>query len=80
MVREIVRPENTRMTIDIPENYVGRRVEYIVFPLENDEMSSHKRKRSLKGALHAYADPAKRELEERAWSEHLKKKYQAKNP
>ena len=76
MVREIIRPDKSEMTIHIPDDYIGRRVEYIVFPLE-DEESTIQHKRSLKGALHKYADPAKREQEENAWIDHVKQSYRA---
>ena len=75
MVRDIIRPEDTKMTIDIPPHYVGRRIEYIVFPLDSEERPV-RRKRSLKGALKAYADPAKRKLEATAWQEHIQKTYE----
>jgi len=78
MIREIIKPENTNLTINIPEDYVGKRVEYIIFPLENetkDEDNNIKSISSLKGALQQYADPSKIELEDQAWKLHIQKKY-----
>ena len=78
MIREIVKPEDTNLTINIPEDYVGKKVEYIIFPLENDakdEDNNIKSISSLKGALQQYADPSKVELEDQAWKLHIQKKY-----
>jgi len=78
MIREIVKPKDTNLTINIPEDYVGKRIEYIVFPLENDtdsEDNNIKNISSLKGALHQYADPSKIELENQAWKLHVQKKF-----
>jgi hypothetical protein len=78
MIRKIVRAEDTNLTINIPENYVGKNIEYIIFPLENethhkeDELKSIS---SLKGILNKYADPSKVELEDQAWKLHVQKKY-----
>ena len=79
MIREIIRPEDTSITINIPKEYVGRKIEYIIFPLENEDLlhekTSQKNISSLKGALHKYADPSKIELEDEAWKLHVKEKY-----
>ena len=78
MIREIIRPKDTNLTINIPEEYVGKRVEYIIFPLENDEKDKDnniKSISSLKGALQQYADPSRIELEDQAWKLHIQKKY-----
>jgi hypothetical protein len=34
MVRQIVVPEQTRLVIDLPEEYVGQSVEVLAFPLK----------------------------------------------
>jgi len=80
MIREIVRPKDRSITIDIPEDYVGRRVEYIIFPLEGDELTSYEKMTaksisSLRGALQKYADPSKIDLEDRSWELYIQKKY-----
>ena len=33
MIREIVKPKNSNLVINIPDEYIGQEVEYIVFPL-----------------------------------------------
>ena len=79
MIRKIIKPEDTNITINIPQNYVGKQIEYIIFPLESDENSTiesnNKSISSLKGILNKYADPSKIELEDKAWRVHIKKKY-----
>jgi len=39
MVRQIVVPENSRLLIDLPEEYVGRSIEVLAFPLNETENS-----------------------------------------
>jgi hypothetical protein len=78
MIREIVKPENTNLTINIPEDYIGKQVEYIVFPIDNDinyEKDEHHSISSLKGILNQYADPSKIKLENQAWKLHIQEKY-----
>lgn len=37
MVRQIVVPDTTRLQIDLPEDFVGRSVEVIAFPLNEPQ-------------------------------------------
>ena len=39
MLREIIRPQNNNFTINIPNNYIDREIEFIMFPLDNDEIT-----------------------------------------
>lgn len=73
MIREIVRPEKTDLTIKIPNEYVGKDIEYIIFPVENHKVSKEKKYDigSLGGSLNKYADPNKIKLEENAWELHV---------
>ena len=77
MIREIVKPEDTNLIINIPENYVGKEIEYIIFPLDNetDDEENFKSISSLKGIFNKYANPSKIELEDKAWKLHVQKKY-----
>lgn len=40
MVRQIVVPDTTRLQIDLPEDFVGKRVEVIAFELEEERPES----------------------------------------
>ena len=77
MIRKIIKPKSTNLVIDIPKEYIGQEIEYIVFPINNkvNKQNNIKNISSLKGALHKYADPSKRELEDKAWKLHIKEKY-----
>ncbi len=77
MIRKIVNPKNNRLIIEIPQEYVGKRVEYIVFPIDTEEAHSNKDRNiaSLGGALKAYADLNKLPLEDSAWELHVKEKF-----
>lgn len=39
MVRQIVVPEDTRLVLDLPEEFIGKRVEITATPLEETESS-----------------------------------------
>ena len=52
MIRTIVTPKNTDLLITIPENYVGKQVEVLIYP--TDEISEDKtltKSPSLRGKL-----------------------------
>lgn len=42
MIRTVVIPENTDVHLSVPENYVGRKIEVMYYPL--DELTEEKRK------------------------------------
>ncbi|MBN2783090.1 MAG: hypothetical protein JXQ66_07610 [Campylobacterales bacterium] len=78
MIREVIRPQQTSITIDIPQSYINKDVEFIMFALdEKDEILDIKQDdlASLGGALNRYANPSKIELESSAWEEHILDKY-----
>lgn len=39
MVREVIRPQYANFTINIPKSYIDREVEFIMFPLDNEEIT-----------------------------------------
>lgn len=79
MIREVLRPQNRKITIKIPASYVGKKLEFILFPLEEDEKNEHKLKhsdqKSLKGVLNQYADNSKIALEDTAWQNRAIRKF-----
>ncbi len=80
MIRDIIEPKDSVITIHIPKEYIGKKIEYIVFPLESEKNVDKKGNefKSLKGALKQYADPSKMELENKAWKLYIKERYQNK--
>lgn len=80
MIREIIKPKERHITINIPKSYIGKEIEYIVFPLEKENNISQKQTlnkdiKSLRGSLNKYANLSKIESEGGAWKLHVKKKY-----
>ncbi len=78
MIREIVRPTDHQLTIQLPQEYVGQQIEYIVIPLQFKHESSKQPTTSLDsvgGILHSYVAPEKIEQEASAWADHVMEKY-----
>ena len=70
MIREIIRPKDSNLTIKIPQEYIGKEIEYIVFPIKDNNKIEEKKNfdiSSLGGSLNQYANPNKMKLEESAW-------------
>lgn len=79
MIREVIKPQFTSLTIEIPSSYIDRDLELIIFPLdEQDEMkkkSERIHKESLRGVFESYAKEDKRALEDSAWQENIISRY-----
>ncbi len=78
MIREIVRPDEPHLMIDLPREYVGEEIEYIVFPLHrqvHDDKNDRIGVDAIGGALERYADPSARDRESKAWELHIEDKY-----
>ena len=74
MIRKIITPQNSSFTINIPTDYINREVEFIMFPLDKQEINNnikHQKQKSLKGVFNKYSDSSKIGLEDKAWSNHL---------
>ncbi len=39
MIREIIKPQYSSFTIDIPSSYINKEVEFIMFPLDSEEIN-----------------------------------------
>jgi len=39
MLREVIRPQHNNFTINIPSSYIDREIEFIMFPLDNKEIT-----------------------------------------
>ena len=79
MIREIVKPKNNNLIINIPNEYIGKEIEYIVFPLHENSKNEQNIEMdidSIGGILNKYADPSKRELEDKAWELHVLDKFE----
>ena len=76
MVREVIRPQYTNLTINVPTSYIDRDIEFIMFPLDEqvneDEIKISK---SLRGVFSQYANELKIEEEKDAWKQHIVDKY-----
>ena len=77
MIREIVRPKETHLKIQIPQEYIGQEIEYIVFPVNaSNEIIEEKRDiRTLGGSLNQYANPDGITEEAHAWEHHVLDKF-----
>ena len=79
MIREIIRPRYTSFSINIPTSYIDRELEFIMFPLDEQETTQEikqKNNKSLRGIFNQYADASKITLEDDAWKNHTLLKWQ----
>ncbi len=79
MIRKILRPQYTNLTIDLPSDYLNRDIELIIFPIDQQkakqDVLKKSTKKSLRGVFHQYADKSKIALEENAWQKHIIEKF-----
>ena len=78
MIREIIKPMKNSINIEIPDEYINKKLEFILFPLdESAQVDNHIENdiESLGGAFSKYANSSKRELEDKAWEMHVVDKY-----
>lgn len=74
MIREVIRPQYTNFTINIPTSYIDRDIEFIMFPLDEQEViqdTKENKKKSLRGVFNQYADNSKAISEDNAWQNHI---------
>ena len=70
IVRKVVNGTDLQNVIDLPKSLINKKVEVIVFPVE--ESNNKKNKKSLLGILSKYANPELAINEETAWYEGAK--------
>jgi hypothetical protein len=78
MIREVIKPQYTNITINIPTDYIGKEIEFIMFPLDEKEIPQkdiQKKNKSLKGVFNQYANSSKISLENSAWQNHIMDKF-----
>jgi hypothetical protein len=78
MLREVIRPQHNNITINIPNSYLNREVEFIMFPLDEKEEIKEAKQQDISilgGSLNKYADHSKMDLENKAWELHIMDKY-----
>ena len=78
MIREVIKPQHSDFTIKIPNSYINRKIEFIMFPLDEskfEEDIKQKNKKSLRGVFNQYADNSKISLEDNAWKNNVVKTY-----
>ena len=78
MIREVIRPQYNSFTINIPNSYIDKEVEFIMFPLDEAEIAEdikQEKKKSLRGIFNQYADNSKISLENNAWKNHIIEKF-----
>lgn len=73
-IREIQVVKEGQIRVHLPEQFWGRRVEVIIIP-DPQHKSASLQKRSLRGCLHDYANPALITHENKAWQNAVSEKY-----
>ncbi len=70
MIREVIRPTQNDFHIYIPSEYLNKDVEFIMFPLDEQEhvkKAEVVKEKSLRGVFNLYTDDTKVALEDNAW-------------
>ena len=78
MIREIIRPHQNNFTINIPNSYIDQEIEFIMFPLNEQEEIKQIEQQDISiigSSLNKYADSSKIDLEDKAWELHIMDKY-----
>ena len=78
MIREVIKPQYNNFTINIPNSYIDREVEFIMFPIDESEIMHEVKKQDISilgGSLNKYANPSKMDLEDKTWELHIIDKY-----
>ena len=74
MIREVIRPQSSKVTIEIPDSYIDREIEFTLSPLDEEKVT-YKHKKSLRGVFNKYAYDTKVALEDSAWQNHVMDKF-----
>ena len=78
MIREVIRPIQNDFHIYIPTEYLNKDVEFIMFPLEeqdNVQKIETPKKSSLRGVFSSYSDDTKVSLEDKVWQYNVMNKF-----
>ena len=73
-IREIHTVKEGEVRVHLPAQFWGQQVEIIVLPAPRQKQSFSPKK-SLRGCLHQYANPALIAKESEAWQETVSEKY-----
>jgi len=73
-IRKIEKVRDGIVNIRLPRRFWGHQIEIIILPIPQKE-TQLKRKKSLRGCLHSYANPSLMHLEKNAWQDSVGEKY-----
>jgi len=74
VIRKIQKVRDGVINLRLPRRFWGHQIEIIVLTIPQKE-TQVKRKKSLRGCLHNYANPALVALEKNAWQDSVGEKY-----
>ena len=74
-IRSIQTVANGAIYLQLPKQFWGQEVEVIVLPAPTSMMATNVRKKSLRGSLKHYANPALIDQEQEAWQVSLGEKH-----
>ena len=72
MIREVIKPKTNNITIQIPDSYIDREVEFIVFPLKDDKVRKNKKQNITKNL---FGSLKSKKLDEKSYKTYLEDKY-----
>jgi len=78
MIREVIRPIQNDFHIYIPTEYLNKDVEFIMFPIDEQEHVQKVeavKEKSLRGVFNSYSNDTKVALEDSAWQLNVMNKF-----
>jgi hypothetical protein len=74
-IRKVQIVKDGQVCFNLPERFWGQEVEIIVLAVPQSQHQGAEEKKSLRGSLRQYANPALIDLEAAAWQEALREKH-----
>jgi len=73
MIRKIIRPTQETLSINIPASYINKKLKFILFPLDESEITPIKKEKNITSNLFGILKGKDLNLED--YNKYLEKKY-----
>jgi len=73
MIREIIKPQQNQIILNIPENYIDKEIELLMFPIDEYKNSNKKSKSNITNSL--FGALKNTDIKEEDYKQYLEKKF-----